>query len=533
MVRARSANNCPQCGAPLSGPSSERCDYCGASLRSAAAEHDRNLAGAMASSRSIWRKSWIFTGLIVGASLVVGLVGQLTTRKAVRRASEATQSFPDQGSKRPPAPSEGQPPSHDLSELLAILPSGPDGPRLLFSTTSPGAVTLLEAATARPLWRATPATARVPPDAVALHGERILVVTESKVVALQVRDGSIAWQASLVADYAPFGNPAKVLADRLLVQLRDGTTQAIDIGSGKTVGAVRQIPPPQRLLAAGKVRVDIRYNDQKRGKPLEVFVSDVATGNELRVFAPRCATHSIIPANQPGPSAPVLLSDDGNDLYLFYGFNRFCIDRWDLRSGTRVWQVNRDKGFLETSARETRLLADDERIVYVGTDGVYQVRRRDGEVVKLVGSEQSKLVPTYLANNLLVLAATPAWESAECKRAKICALWGVDLAKREVRWRYTLPNLGDFPSSSERFAGVLSVDALALVANGPAGQVVFDRIDPVTGVSRLHRELLPASTDRHVFRVPEISLAGGLAWFQADGFHAVDLTSGTVRYHVR
>ncbi len=427
---------------------------------------------------------------------------------------------------------EDRPKSHDLSELLATISPATGGTSVLFSTAPPGTVALLDATTSQQLWSATPASERITPDALAVVGQRIFVVTQTSLVALHLRDGSIDWQASLVADYSQSGNPVKVLADRLLVRLRDGTTQAFDLNTGRTVWTVKQPPPSTQLRAAGNVRVDIRHNDKKRRKPLEVFVSDVATGQERHVFAPRCSTHSIIPANEPRPSGPALLSEDGNDLYLFYGFNRFCIDHWDLRSGKLVWQTNRDKGFVDMSVRDLRILMDDGRIVYVGTDGVYQIRRRDGEVAKIVDREQNKLVPTYLKDNLLVLAATASWDSFECKRAKTCALWGVDLAKREVLWRYVLPKVGSFPSSSERFAGILTADALALVEDGQAGQIVFDRIDPATGVSKLHREVKPASTEMHYVGAPELSLSGGLVWFNEGGFSAIDLASGTIRYRL-
>ena len=402
---AGSPNNCPTCGAPLSGPSSERCDYCGASLRSPAADLNRNLSSAMSASRKVWRRSWIYTGVVLGASLLVGVVGQFGTRQAVRRSSEASQPSSGNGARQPSAANQNKPKSHELSELLATLSPATGDPKVLFSTTPPGAIALLDAATSQQLWNATPASERVSPDAVVVIGERILVVTQSSVVALQIRDGSIEWQASLVADYSQFGNPAKVLSERLLVQLRDGTTQAFDINTGKTVWSVKQPPPSTQWRAAGDVLVDIRYNGKKRKKPLEVFVSDVATGQETHVFAPRCSTHSVIPANEPSLSVPALLSEDGSDLYLFYGFNRFCIDRWNLRSGKLVWQTNRNDGFVDSSPRELRFLMDDERIVYVGTDGVYQVRRRNGEVTKIVDREQNKLVPTYLKDNLLVLGA--------------------------------------------------------------------------------------------------------------------------------
>jgi len=526
-----STNNCPKCGAPLADSAGERCDYCGARLRWQTAESDRELANASASSRKGLRWTWIYTGVAIAVSLIAVRIGQFQTNRAVQLATQAGQSTGSDTSKRSGG-SDKKLTSHDLSEVLTTITQAGGATKVLFSSSPTGSLALLDAATGTQLWKVTPASETLTGDAIAVAGDRIFVASPSTVVALQVRDGSTEWQASPVADYSHFGSPIKVLGDRLLLQLRDGTTQAFDVNTGKTLWTVKQTPPPHRLVAAGSARVDIRYNSDKRKKPLEVFVSDVATGQDRHILAPRCSTHSIIPANEPGPWAPALLGED-NDLYLFYGINRFCIDRWDLRTGKLVWQTNRDKGFVSSSPGQQRFLMDDERIVYAAADGIYQIRRRDGDLAKILDNEQNVLAPAYLKGNLLVLAATASWDGRECSSAKSCSLWGVDLTKHAVLWRHTLPKAASFPSSSERFAGTLTSDWLALVQVADRGQVLFDRLDPTTGVSKIHREIKPASTEPHYMRSPELTWMDGLVWVKDDGFLALDPASGAVPYRLR
>lgn len=176
---------------------------------------------------------------------------------------------------------------------------------------------------------------------------------------------------------------------------------------------------------------------------------------------------------------------------------------------------------------------DDERIVYAAADGIYQIRRRDGELAKIVDLEQNTLIPTYLKGNLLVLAATASWDGRDCTSAKSCSLWGVDITKHTVLWRHTLPKAGSFPSRSERFAETLTSDWLDLIQAGEAGQVLFDRLDLATGVSKAHREIRPVSSDPHFVRSPELDWLGGLLWLKDDAFLAIDPASGLVRYQMR
>lgn len=221
-------------------------------------------------------------------------------------------------------------------------------------------------------------------------------------------------------------------------------------------------------------------------------------------------------------------------MYLFYGFNRACIDRWDLRSGKLVWQSNRSDDGARTMgmARDRPFLMDQDRIVYAGARGIYSVRRKSGELSKVLDYGENHVHPTLLDGNLLIVSATPSGDSSECQNAKNCALWAVGLDKGGILWRHTLPKVTHRSAFSARFAGHLSAQGLSLVQVASAHEVVFDRLDLATGVSRQHQIIKTSSPRPPSIGWPAVQWRDDLFWLHDDGFLAVDPQSGTVRYRL-
>ena len=174
----------------------------------------------------------------------------------------------------------------------------------------------------------------------------------------------------------------------------------------------------------------------------EIAVVDLDSGEVRHSLRSRCSTHSIIPAEQPSRGATLLLSPDGEELYVFYGTFRQCAERWNLKTGTMAWQLNRAKNGQQAKSMgvKTEFLLGPEHIFYPASDkAVYALSRSTGELRKVASDADTYLAPLLVKDNLLVATATAGWEGSECGSAKHCALWGIDIAKGNVLWRHTLP----------------------------------------------------------------------------------------------
>jgi outer membrane protein assembly factor BamB len=520
---------CPSCGAPLGNDEDERCEYCGNTIDSGRAATRYAVREAEALSKRAWRRSWVYVLGFAGLSSMLAFFGQW---RATNKARTAEQSARQAALARLGAGKSVKPERERLGlmTLLASLPQ-PDGKlAVLFATRqSPDhPLLLVDAATGAVRWRSGPYATYVNRAHVALLDDKLFVVEGARLTALATGNGAVLWQTSLIADHRDYSDALRAAAGRVAVLLRDGSTQVFDAGTGETVWTRKRTPPPNRLAGAADHLVEFVRLPKKRGFDEYLAVVDLADGTERHRLRPRCSTHSIIPANQPSSSSPLAFSDDGEEMYLFYGFNRFCVERWNLRSGSLAWQVNR-RGAGEASVIGGKLesLLGHDLLFYPAGDGVYAVERQSGELRKVLGDAEHRLVPALADDTLLVVTAIPAWEHGDCNDAKNCALWGVDLAQGNVRWRYALPteSKSSRRGADERFAGRLTPEGLTL-AVGSGQRIILDRLDRDTGVVRSHKVL------KQDGEIRSIDFRDGLLWLDARAFVAIDPETGATRYRL-
>lgn len=507
---------------------SERCDYCGAAINTHVAAAKVAARQVSTATRKAWRRTWIYVAVFLGFSAFMALRAQRNVEQAVNKASRvATSAKPGADVRKGPAREDLQ-----LHALLAAVPRLPGKLSLLFSSSrSPDhALYLLDPETSAVQWKSGPWSKLLSKGQIALLDDKVLVADESRLVALSIKDGTMLWQASLVADFMPYTEGLLVSGDRVAVLARDGTTQAFEASSGKTVWTRKQSPPPNHLYGAGTSLVEFQRVGKGRRTRDEIAVVDLGTGEVRHSLRSRCSTHSIIPAEQPSSGATLLLSPDAEELYVFYGTFRHCAERWNLKTGKMAWQLNRARNGEQARSvgGKTDVLLGQEYLFYPGGDkAVYALRRSSGELRRIASKADMYYAPLLVQGSLLVITATASWDDDECGSAKECSLLGIDIAKDIVLWRHALPP-GARPgihTTAARVAGHFDADGLTL-AQVSNQDLILDRLDLESGVSKLHKQLKFSSD------VGGLAYLGDLFWLSARGFHGVDPKTGSVRYQL-
>jgi outer membrane protein assembly factor BamB len=521
------SSRCPTCGAPIGDVERPRCEYCGAAINAPVAAAKAAAQQVEKATRSAWRRSWIYVVGILAFSAVMRIVAQRNAVDTVRKATQAAQLAPPFG-KGPRSP-EREPLL--ISALLATVPDDGGKLSLLFATTRPPdfPIVLLDAATSTVRWKNGPYSTYVHKAQLAVLGAKLYIAAGSRLTALDMRDGGVLWQASLAVDAMEFAEAVRAAGERVAVLERDGTTQVFDANSGKTAWAHKWTPPPHYLQGVGDALVGFEEVKEKRGARDEIVVVDLATGEERHRLRPHCSSHSIMPVQTPGWTAPLWLAPDRQALYVTYGDFRFCVDGFDLRTGALSWQLNRpiQGETLRSVQTKSALVLGDELLLYGASDnGIYALSRSKGELRKVLGDSEQVLAPAFVQGDLLVATAVPNWEHADCANAKKCALWGVDLAKGSVLWRYALPADGRVGNHDlgDRIACVFGPDGLTLVMPAAKDNLVVDKVDRTSGVVKSHQSTKLVGEIRH------FELAGDLIWVDAREFVGVDARTGAIRY---
>jgi hypothetical protein len=127
------------------------------------------------------------------------------------------------------------PPAHGLSA----------GDDRVFVVTDE-AIVALDARTGAPAWRVTTAAAAVAPTW--RSGWLLAGTTTGEIVALRAADGAVVWQRALGS---PLRHPVTIDGDRVYAALEDGSVTAIDITTGAVRWHIGLAGPPGPPLGAG------------------------------------------------------------------------------------------------------------------------------------------------------------------------------------------------------------------------------------------------------------------------------------------
>ena len=510
------ASNCPGCGAPaddgIAGPAGGlRCAYCGAVLRRPGpAPPTMALPRVPPTRPTPAKRVLIIYAAVVGAAVVFGAIMNL---RVGRRAGvrQVLQSIPSMQNLGVPANSTR------VGELLAVFPNGGSTDALVALDGDGHAVGLFDGRKHTLRWRAGAFSKAPGPTAVTFDSQRVVVVEDSRVTALSLKDGASLWQASLLTELnAGCSDCLRALKERVVALQKDGTLQAFDAATGQVVWSLKLESQPRRLFAVGGHLIVERIV-QGRKAQADIDVVDPADGSTIRTMRPSCINSAFHRPERPNDGTPLLFDEAGQSMYTIFGFFSYCAQAWDVATGQRRWNTYvpewNTTGHAVLGARA--LMFDDR------DDGVTALDLATGKPRRLAADKEYTIRPLYGQGDEVVVKAAPHWDSNRV------ALWGLDAATGNKRWQFplsaqhlSLDTLLDTWSWRRTPAGLVVLQQL------PDDTVSLDVVNPATGVST-GRKIFPGrGFSRYVMR-------DELAWIPTrSGYDAIGLPGGQVAYHL-
>ena len=260
---------------------------------------------------------------------------------------------------------------------------------------------------------------------------------------------------------------------------------------------------------------------------VSIQLFDGQTGAVLHSLVPECPNRTF-PGQLQGlsVSADLRPSSDGDTFTTAYGFwEPACLDEWDTRSGTRLWQAEFPEGF----ARGDLNIYTDDTNLFISPQNsgeLWAVDKSSGTPRMLHSNPDYLFKPLYDNENMLVVQAERTIGSTRYE------LWGIDKSTGEKIWQY-IPQAGkplsESASSIMDAEGIFTTsgsgDELVLLqAFDDPGRLLVERIDMASGTSRNPISITaPEST---IFSFDLIGWQGDLAWVEMDGIYTIDTTTG-------
>jgi ribosomal protein L7/L12/outer membrane protein assembly factor BamB len=260
---------------------------------------------------------------------------------------------------------------------------------------------LLEGERGKLRWRSEPLPGDGRADAIAHTGNLVIVAAEEHLLAYQVEDGSIAWQATM-PDKLQYGDAnLLVMGERVLTLNLDQSVQAYDATTG-ALAWHRRLRGYERdlrdlggwLVLFDQVGEDYNYS---------LFFLDPADGSERRVLTPTCQV-SEYSSETLDPDAGLFLAADENALYLVYDSSQGCIQRVDLATEAVTWQTLDDDWYRFSSDGFIGLITENQ-LIYSNAGQLLAVERTTGQLQVLLEEEDYEFLPLAVSGDALILRA--------------------------------------------------------------------------------------------------------------------------------
>jgi outer membrane protein assembly factor BamB len=418
-----------------------------------------------------------------------------------------------------------------ITTIAAVLPrDGAGGDLLVYSygiDDERYKLALIDGRSRATRWQSAPLSKDAYQGRLVAGRDLVYLTDQSDLLALSLRDGKPAWQASLVVE-PPSGcdDCLRLVGNHVIVLQKDGSLQAFDAQSGQLSWSIRLEGTPRSLPVAGDRLVALHTAAGKQ--ELMIDFIDPASGKATQQIAPHCPpAHASFGNEYPRADTPMLFSADGSALYLMYGFFKKCAQRWDIAAGQAQWEVPLDDKQVPTIWLDNAPLLTEQAIFTSNEGQIWALDTGSGAVRTLVDEKEYTLVPLALRDGTLIALAAPTWDSHRL------ALWGLDATSGERRWQVALAahepsqlrGLGDWdwrltPKGLVvvqvlRDQTQLSVQTIALRTGVISGQQVTDL------------------TNTHMPTLQSITWADDMAWLKIDNsVYAIDLATGATAYHL-
>jgi outer membrane protein assembly factor BamB len=349
-----------------------------------------------------------------------------------------------------------------------------------------------------------------------------------RLLALRLSDGSLAWEATLIAE--PNCDQCLQLAgDHVIVAQKDGSVQGFDAQSGQRAWSLTLDEPPRRLPLVGK-QLMLLQPAKDNGKYISLI--DPASGKETQRIEPTCPNTSFPgQLERPEDYSSLLFTPDAKTLYATFGFFSKCAQRWDLAGKQRIWETALDEAAPPDWASSETTLLTDEALFFSHTNGddgaLWAIDTADGKLRQVLAKKKYNFVPVAERDGMLMALTWPSWDEHKL------ALIGLDAKSGEQRWEFK-PQASDARATDVHGhldwrltrQGLLLIQVLEDQA-----QLIVETLDPRTGAST-NRQITPLDgLGSHVFW--QALWSNDMAWLDIGSLvYAVDLTTGTTVYRL-
>jgi outer membrane protein assembly factor BamB len=551
---------CPSCGASVEmAGNTGSCMYCGTTIerQQSTGENPRftvtqaNLGSPPASSYSTFnqpvaRRSpmLLFIGIAVSLACVVvagaaglllylggravpstpPIVGSLVTAVAEEEIAEVG-----------PSPVTEQVPlagDININELIAGLPRDGVGEDLLAYVNNSGdqglSVVLIDGGSLAPRWQSQPFSKELYQGHSVVGQDMLYLTDHERLLALRLSDGTVAWEAALVAE-PNCDECMRLVKNHIVVVQKDGSIQGFDARNGQRSWSITQDDPPRKLPVIGD-RLMLLQPADRNGKLISLI--DPASGKEVQQIEPTCPNESFPDqVERPDLYSPMLFTADGKTMYTTFGFFSHCAQGWDLASGKKLWQTPLDDDVPSSWGGDGGQILTEDAIVFgfeQGDEGaLWALDTAGGELRKLVAKKKYRYIPVAARDGVVIALTWPTWDTDKQ------LLVGLDAKTGEQRWEFKpLTTDARITESHGHLDLRLTRKGLLVVqVLEEQQQLLVETLDPKTGTSADKQVTTLEGSGSHVFW--DALWSTDMAWLDIGSqVYAIDLGTGATRYRL-
>lgn len=414
--------------------------------------------------------------------------------------------------------------SERIDDLVRVVPrdAASDDMLVLLAQDENILLGLIDSTGSTLRWQTPPLSKQARHSSIALGRDIVYLADQTQLQALRLSDGKPAWQATLSVELpSNCADCLLLINDRIVVLQKDHTLQSFDARTGQPGWHMRLKDQLQHIpLIDGKLAL-VQQSEEQSGTEIQLL--DPNSGAITRRLAPSCTRGD--PDSESASfysSSRLLSSPDGAALFTFLTGSHDCMQRWSADADQPVWQVWLDDDIAPSSWNAQNTLLTDQHM-FIANDGVLSVLdTTTGALTNLMRDKEYYLTPLFARGTLVVVKATPDWDSARH------SLWALDTTTGERRWEFAIQAKEWFGDAGFNEWGAQLTPAGVAVVQVPneAKQLIVDWLDLQTGASVGHQltKLDDSSTT-----VWDNRWTARMAWLQiGSNIYTIDLLTGAV-----
>lgn len=353
--------------------------------------------------------------------------------------------------------------------------------------------------------------------------ERIYLVNEATLMALDRATGKLVWQSSLANNIqtgcAGENGCLQVTGDQIVALSRDGTIQSFHGATGAPTWSRRMNSQPRSFLVN---QDQVLVVDMDEGNNAQVFVIKASTGDLLFDFQPAC--NFTVITMRPHASDKFIVTPNGESLLIISSGTYACAWRYSLTDGSLVWSYRPPEvnGPLPFTWSRDSLTLNDPTVYFTNKDSsnakIYQLDTQSAGSVPQVFYEVANydIAVHFTVGDLLLVSGSPGYASDEVE------IWAIELASGERRWQR---KLGTTHSFDDWLIYPTDEGIFTMICSWDDDDCRFETLDYATGTSKGQ---LNADTGRPF---NGMSVRGNQGFLTINGkIYAIDLTTSTINY---